>query len=326
MTALLPVLLLQLGQGLAVETDSPDALCPDLHQTRAAVNARLGAIGRRGFRARYTIVHEQGDIPRDFVLLELFSPEGEVRVRRELPIGTSCAAVADAIALVLDEYFRALVTHEDAQPTRPPEQRHAASTPPASPAPPPASSGAPRSATQHRELDPVEDGTHESPWLLALELAAVSLPSGLAAGMRLQAPLPSDGHWALELSVPLRDRVEHLPAGGDARARAFEGHAQLGWGPRLGSVRPYAGPTVFALLERARTTQPLASRTQYRVLAGAGVELGVFLGLSGPWVAGAFASGGRILLQTATFVAGAREVLDGRTWTGRAGLRVAYAF
>src|SRR5262245_66007578 len=89
MSALSVIFLLQLGRGIVVETDSPDAHCPDLHQTREAVGSRLGTIEGTGWRARYTIVHDQGEIPRDFVLLELTSPEGETRLRRELPIGRS---------------------------------------------------------------------------------------------------------------------------------------------------------------------------------------------------------------------------------------------
>src|SRR5690606_25269599 len=101
--------------GLSVETGSPDALCPDLNRTREAVGRRLGALevpSGRGWRARYTIGHAPEGSPRDFVRLELFAPDGRVRLTRNLPLGSdSCSAMADVIALVLDRYFRSLADH-----------------------------------------------------------------------------------------------------------------------------------------------------------------------------------------------------------------------
>jgi hypothetical protein len=109
-----PLIILAVAQGLMIDTPSPDALCPDLARTRETVHARLGEVGEGDYRAVYTIVHERGDNPKDFVRLELFESSGTVRLRRELPIGTSCAAVADAIALVLERYFRTLIDEERA--------------------------------------------------------------------------------------------------------------------------------------------------------------------------------------------------------------------
>jgi hypothetical protein len=305
MTSLWVAFLLQLGRGIVVETDSPDAHCPDLHQTREAVSARLGAIEGSGWRARYTIVHDQGEIPRDFVLLELTSPEGETRLRRELPIGESCTAVADAIALVLDQHFRALLAPEEAEPVE---------------------SGTPRrDEATHRAPAGGETETPAS-WLAMLEMAAVSFPPSVAPGLRLQALFGPSWHAGLGLAMPLGDRVETLEAGGEARARSLELGAHLGFGPALGVVRPYFGPTLFAMLERGHTTSPLMSSAEYRLLAGAGAELGVNVRVGERWRAIAFGSGAGIFAQSAPFMVGGEEVLHGKGWMGKAGLGFAYAF
>jgi hypothetical protein len=315
MTALAAVFLLQLGQGIVVETDSPDAHCPDLHQTRAAVSARLGAIRSQGFRARYTIVHAAAEIPHDFVLLELLSPEGEVRLRRELPIDESCAAVADAIALVLDQYFRALITSEE-EPLETNAPAQGDNTPRAevesAVAPP-----APRAPTRP---------SFRPSFVAMLETAAVSFPTSAAAGLRIEALFAPSWHAGLELSMPFSARVEALPRGGEARARSIGLDAHLGWGPELGAMRPFIGPMLFALVEWGYTTSPLASSVEYRYLAGAGAELGMTVRLSDRWRTVGFASGGRLLAQSAEFMVQNDEVLRAPSWLGKVGIGVAYAF
>lgn len=315
MTAFAAVLLMQLEQGIVVETDSPDAHCPDLHQTREAVSARLGTIQGKGYRSRYTIVHAPGEVPRDFVLLELASPDGKVLLRRELPVGESCAAVADAIALVLDQYFRALVADET----------------------PPDESGTPKRDDSVRPADERIDDQSETTrtlpsepnppsWLAMLEMSAVSFSSSIAAGLRFQSLLSPSLHLGLEVTIPFSDRKEALTDGGEARARSFELAAHLGFGPELGAVRPYVGPTFFVMLERAYTTSPLENSTQYRLLAGAGGELGLNVRLGERWRTVAFAGGGGIFAQSATFVVSGDEVLRGIGWVGKAGLGFAYTF
>lgn len=310
MTPVAAILLLQLTQGIAVETDSPDAHCPDLHQTRAAVNARLGTIQSEGFRARYTIVRVRGESPRDFVLLELTGPEGDVRLRRELPVGGSCAAVSEAIALVLDEYFRALVTPEDE--ATPVEPTRSSRVNPEGDSRSPTKASAPAS--------------EPDAWRLTLEMALISSPSRVAAGARVQRLLAGSWHAGLELILPLRERVESLAAGAEARARSVEVNAQLAWGPELGAFRPYIAPTLFSWIERGSTRGALASSTHYRWLGGAGVELGANLRLRGAWQGFAFASGGSILAESADFVVGGDEVLGAIGWTGRLGLGLSHTF
>jgi hypothetical protein len=100
------------SRGLAVETQSPDALCPDLATTREAIHNRLGTLAlageERGWLARYTVGHAPGQAG-DFVRLELLDPGGVLRLQRDLPRqDEACATLAQAIALVVERYFREL--------------------------------------------------------------------------------------------------------------------------------------------------------------------------------------------------------------------------
>ena len=93
--------------GLHIETGTPDALCPELSQVRAALATRLGDIEGAGvWQARYALVHRP-DAGGDVVRLELRDPEGRLRLERALPrTGTSCTAVGQAMVLLLDAFFR----------------------------------------------------------------------------------------------------------------------------------------------------------------------------------------------------------------------------
>jgi hypothetical protein len=109
MTGFAPLLLMLAAGGLRVETSTPDALCPDLGQVRAAAQARLGDIEGEGvWRASYGLIHRPDGVEAgDVVRLELHDPAGRLRLRRELPrAGESCTALARALVVVLDSYFR----------------------------------------------------------------------------------------------------------------------------------------------------------------------------------------------------------------------------
>jgi hypothetical protein len=131
--------LLEVVTALTVESGSPDALCPDLAQTREAVAARLGTlrVARPGWRARYTIGHSPDSTGGDFVRLEVFDPDGIARLQRDLPMtGRSCVDMAQALALVLDRYFRSLTAEPAAEgetslPAPSPETTAAGATRPA---------------------------------------------------------------------------------------------------------------------------------------------------------------------------------------------------
>jgi len=95
------------GAGLRVETRTPAALCPDIAEVRRAVSDRLSIEGEGDWLASYDLVHRPQRESEDVVRLELRDPKGRLRLRRELPrSGASCVALAQAVAMVLETYFR----------------------------------------------------------------------------------------------------------------------------------------------------------------------------------------------------------------------------
>jgi hypothetical protein len=95
------------GAGLRVETRTPAALCPDIAEVRRAVSERLSIEGQGEWLASYDLVHRPEREAEDVVRLELHDPQGRLRLRRELPrSGASCVALAQAVAMVLETYFR----------------------------------------------------------------------------------------------------------------------------------------------------------------------------------------------------------------------------
>ena len=101
--------------GLRVETGTPAALCPDIGEVRRAVRERLNVEGGGEWLASYDLVHRPEAQSGDVVRVELRDPAGRLRLRRDLPrSGESCVALAQAVALVLESFFR----HPTEQPRR----------------------------------------------------------------------------------------------------------------------------------------------------------------------------------------------------------------
>jgi hypothetical protein len=93
--------------GLRVETGTPAALCPDIGEVRRAVRERLNVEGGGEWLASYDLVHRPDAQAGDVVRVELRDPAGRLRLRRDLPrSGESCVALAQAVALVLESFFR----------------------------------------------------------------------------------------------------------------------------------------------------------------------------------------------------------------------------
>lgn len=97
--------------GFIVETGSPAAQCPDLAATRSAVREHLGNLPLervKSWVARYTVAHDASSAD-DYVVLVLRDEVGAIRLERRIPLaGEPCATVMQAIALVLERYFREL--------------------------------------------------------------------------------------------------------------------------------------------------------------------------------------------------------------------------
>jgi len=254
--------------GLTLETGSPDALCPELEATREIVARRLGSLvveGRKGWRARYTIGHSPAGNPRDFVRLELFNPEGEVELLRDLPIeGDSCRTMSEVIALVLDRYFRGLVVGEQA---------------PAEETPAPGAEREPVSNVAPRESSPSQpQSAHRLSPRVAAEYAASEARPWL--GFRFNLGLAA--HWEVGagLRFGLTPWVEREPRGARIEARAASTRLSLAWTLPIAVGRLRLGPTASLTLERA-STFGLAYRTdKTRAIWSGGIEAGFLVPIS----------------------------------------------
>lgn len=110
MLALLGAVVLSAGVvgagGLRVTTDSPDALCPPLEQAREAIHARVGEVAGGPYEARYVLIRS-AERAGDSIRLVLTDETGKVLLERTLPVPAGgCADASQAMALILERYFR----------------------------------------------------------------------------------------------------------------------------------------------------------------------------------------------------------------------------
>jgi hypothetical protein len=266
------------SSGFALETGSPDALCPALEVAREAVSRRLGALVLEGrWRARYTIAHAPSGTPGDFVRLELFSPQGRTELVRDLPIeGESCRTMAEVIALVLDRYFRGFTTNDPPTESPPTAAVERPSTVEPALAPTPAVAPAATPETQRGGFVP--------PAVLERRLAleyAVSHP--LAApwlGLRGSAALGPHLELMLGMRVALAPLQESAPRGASVEARPIVARAGMAWRLALPPGLVHVGPVVQVSVEQA-TTQGLVSQSDHiRARSSAGLESGFVAAVS----------------------------------------------
>ncbi|HEY3665149.1 MAG TPA: hypothetical protein VGL19_04075 [Polyangiaceae bacterium] len=222
-------------EGLAVETDSPDALCPDLVTTREAIHNRLGTLtlesgNRQGWTVRYTVGHAPGT-DGDFVRLQLLDPAGQSRISRDLPVGgDSCATLAQAMALVIERYFRELETPalspSDSDQRLASERSSSLAASPASTVSAPARPPVPTSTPQ---------------LMLGLGLGFASAQPGAIAGLQGGAWLGRQVHLELGLLADLGAHHEQLQSA-PLELRSFPVQLELGFGQREQSWELFAGP------------------------------------------------------------------------------------
>jgi hypothetical protein len=239
-----------LSSGLTVETGSPDALCPELSATRAAVEARLGVVGvqgRSGWAARYTMWHVP-DQDSDFVRLEIIDPLGARRLVRDLPLtGESCSTMANIVALVLDRYFRDL---------------HGSGT---------ATAALPRTSASARLPAPQ--------MVLGFAAGAIMLPArpGLLVTLAAEA-----WHTRLALQIGWSTYLPTEPiadSGVATLTTSIPVRLAGGWAGQLGRFHIHAGPELFGAYERARASDIAVPAENTRLALGAGIQGGVAIWL-----------------------------------------------
>jgi hypothetical protein len=253
--------------GLHVETGTPAALCPDVAEVRRAVRDRLNIEGEGQWLASYDLVHRPQSEAGDIVRLELRDPAGRLRLRRELPrSGASCVALAQAVAMVLEGYFR--------HPGEPIDEAAAPAAPvPAATAPaarvettgaPPARATPPVPGLPGSGLVAAVAGT----WSASPSSPAVAL--GLSYGGAARWAVGIQGVWiAREQASPID--LQPGQGRGFLRSTLFEA-----WGAiRLGAARPIellVGPELALAIDRMRTVDVPEGRANVRAAVGAGAR------------------------------------------------------
>jgi len=257
---------------LTVEAGSPDALCPDLATTEQAIFSRLGALETEGaarWRLRYTNGHAPNAASGDFVRVELFDPENELRLTRDLPMaGESCETMARVIALVVDRFFRDLVAGEsvEASPLEPSSEPAEAKRD--------SGAGGENAEQKRRELESflaVRGGVVFPPVLPTVGLAFVTRVSSRLA-------LGSSATWVI---LP---RTEELEGGGQAELRSAVLRLSLAGNFELGGPRLSLGPTLAYSAEWGSTSGLPQSAVKFRSVLAAGLEAGLDVPLGDAWV------------------------------------------
>lgn len=328
--------------GLTLETGSPDALCPALPAAREAVERRLGTLvgaSGAGWRARYTIAHAPEGAQMDFVRLELFAPDGALQLARDLPLEAgACSTVAEAIALVLDRYFRKLPLDESAASERTPAATEAAAVSvaegvaaapllpaPAAPAPPLPPAGAVADVAP-AALPPA--GRHRDERLQRFWRVGAVFATSTAAGpaVGLQALRESWPHvyTGAELALDWSAGSQRWSGGAEVSTRSLSGALAVGWGTRWRALRGYVGPSVRLSWERATARGLAESQERDRARAAAGVLLGVVAGFSRHWSL-SLTTGLEATLGAGQFLIDRQEVLRPSLLEGRLALGLGYS-
>lgn len=287
-----------------VDTDTPDSLCPDLSTTRDAVRRRLGQLDVEGggtWRGRYSNVHDPAGQRGDYVRLVILDPKGKEQALRDLPLqGESCATMAQAIALVVDGFFRDLgqtAIREPSparDPARPTAVQSTASN--AAPAIAPATVAATPMATM--TTGPIVGGGYES---------VVSSPAA-SFGWFVAGTAP----WLVDLRVTIpTSTLRETHHGIDARLYAAPLRLDLNYAPKWSArLRPFVGPELLLSPERGAVEGVAQGRSGWRLTLGMGVRLGGALSVTPAWAIAMSISADFALLQSRRFLMEDEAVLE----------------
>lgn len=289
-------LLLALGGGVRatefqLDTDTPDSLCPELSMTREAVRQRLGQLETEAggqWHGLYSSVHDPTGRRGDYVRLVIRDAEGREQLTRELPLkGESCETLAQAIALVVDGYFRELAqgpTGDEAAekprapgaPTSDEDETKATSS----------TQVAVASAQSTLLVTPTQSHSSMLQPRLAFAFGAgyESVTNEPAATVGLSVGQAEHWRWQLRAGFPFSMHREEVAPGA---ATAYVMPTRLSLGYVLEPVRRVQwliGPEVLLSLERGATQDIAAGRSGWRVSAGIGAQTAV-VGWVAQWMA-----------------------------------------
>ena len=316
-------LLLAMGLGRAptefqIDTDTPDSLCPELSMTRDAVQKRLGKLEVEGggiWRGHYGAVHDPSGRHGDYVRLVIVDPNGKEQATRDFSIrGESCATLAQAIALVVEGFFRDLGQSPSADPPKVEPPVVASSTPPTTPTTP-ARLAPPDSASPKTPKKPVKSGAAG----VEVGTGYESVPSSLAVCLGLFVAPKSSWQFDLRVALPT-SRVSWPFRTGTAELLAIPSRLSVVYSAALArDLRAFAGPEFLTSLELASTEGVAGGRSGWRASLGAGARAGAAFWFTPGLALGASFSGDGVFTQSRKFL------LDSNSEVGLSRTRLAGA-
>lgn len=294
-----------------LDTDTPDALCPELGMAREAVAKRLGALevdGGGTWRGRYRIVHDPSGRRGDYVALSILDPQGAEQLKRELPIqGESCAVLAQAMALIIDGYFRDL-GQSLPEPVSPESARPVPSLAPVAPLPQlptPPPTKAVVAATP-----PTQSAEKTASLGLILGLGMESVPRSAAATLGLLTAVTTNWHLTLRVGLPFVSMKQSVEPG---QAKLYSVPLRLGLSRQLAlasNTFVVIGPEVLASVERGWTEGLEDEKPAYRAAIGLGGRLGLAQRLTSDWTVAAGVAGDAVLFNPSRFMVQGQPVLE----------------
>ncbi len=292
--------------GLSVVAQPADAVCPGPGLVDAALETRLGpgaagtGAGSDSWVLRYEAPTANAGATGGSLRLTLQDPSGRSRLDRDLSTaGEPCEQRADAIALIVERFFRGIGWTAGA--ALPGASASAAVAPPTpvSPSPP-----APIPAPAH-------DGAAPLPPRLAVGGGAVLL-GGRAplVGVGLDVSARIGGSLAASVGVVLPPGEATAAVGaGSATVRSLPIRASGRWVWRVQSFRLAAGPEGLLAWESGRTRDIAQPGSESRRVLSVGVVGAADLLVSPRWQVGIEAASHYTVLAHRFTVGGAGEVL-----------------
>lgn len=300
---------------LEVTTSTPDALCPALEETRAAVKARVGEV-QGDYHLEFALIRS-GDSQQ---VLALSLREGQTPVlERELSLdGVGCQDAAQAIALVLERYFDALekptppAPNSEPAPVRPGDQSLAKSAT----APPRDVPEGPPPAAAERAWQAHVGFNYDWKLGIAPTLGVALFPVAWRSGAHWQIGL------ALDVAPFLTSLTERVR---EQEISAFTLQTALSL-PVAWRSAPWAaavGPWAQLRLQRAEATSLAHAQPAYRLMSGWGGVIQLSWSPAPVWTLGCgVAAGAQAAGATSRFAlrradGGTEPVLVPESWFGQ---------
>jgi hypothetical protein len=301
-----------------LDTDSPDALCPELSMTREVVRRRLGELETEGggrWHGLYSTVHDPTGRRGDYVRLVIRDARGKEHLNRELPLkGESCETLAQAIALVVDGFFRELAqaaSRDDTVDGPAPSQERGGTVTSTERANTPApvasisSTPAPRRISDH---SPSLPGRKQAGTMLGSSYESVPAKAALSLGVFVTQP----ERWRMQLQagLPFAELRDDRGAG---TATAYVVPVRWSFSyvlQPLKGMQWLIGPEAILSIERGAARNVPNGRHGWRVSPGLGAQIGLAYWVTQSVALGTSVSFDQMLFQSRSYFMYGEPVLE----------------